>query len=330
MHYLEKHWQSVTPVSIALLPLTLLFAFLSWLRASSYRLGLLRAIRCRVPVVVVGNLSVGGTGKTPLVIWLVDALRRRGYSPGVISRGYGGSDDQVAVDTGSSARLAGDEPVLIASRARCPVWVGRDRAAAAEHLLNANPGVDVIVSDDGLQHYRLQRDCELVVVDAQRRFGNGWLLPSGPLRETRSRLHSVDAVVANGGTLADVAVDAYVMHLTGDTFRNVVNPAVGATAAQLRGKRLHAIAGIGYPRRFFAHLRTLGLDFAEHAFPDHHPYTAADLRFADADAVVMTEKDAIKCASFAQDNWWALPVEAEIDEALADLVIRRIGTARGY
>lgn len=316
-------------VSIALLPLSGLFAVLTWLRRAGYRSGLLRKVRVAVPIVVVGNISVGGTGKTPAVIWLARSLRAAGYRPGVISRGYGGSGQLSAVDAGTSPRLAGDEPVLISQLTGCPVWVGRDRAAAAARLLDRNPQVDVLISDDGLQHYRLERDCELAVISARQQYGNGLLLPAGPLRESRKRLRYVDAVIVNGEALPQMPPNSFVMHLEGQQFYNLADKQRYATPADFNGMRLHAVAGIGDPERFFSHLRGLGLSFEAHAFPDHHAFSPADLAFAGCDAVLMTQKDAIKCAAIARDHWWALPVDARIDDALLDLVQRKIGSARG-
>jgi tetraacyldisaccharide 4'-kinase len=330
VHPLERHWQRITIVSIALLPLAAVFALLSWLRRLAYRTGLRRIVRVRVPVVVVGNLSVGGTGKTPAVIWLVKALQGRGHRPGVISRGYRGTQTLSAVQSGSTPESVGDEPVLIAKLARCPVWVGRDRAAAAKRLLEANPEVDVIISDDGMQHYQLGRDCELAVISARQRFGNGLPLPAGPLREPLSRLRSVDAVLVNGGKLSGIPVRSFAMRLEGSVFHNLVEPQNRRHVRDFDGMRLHAVAGIGDPQNFFNHLRELGLAFVPHAFADHHAFRAEDLNFPDADAVIMTQKDAIKCGGIARDTWWALPVEAQLDEALADLVTRKIGFAIGH
>lgn len=292
--------------------------------------GLLRKARIAVPIVVVGNLSVGGTGKTPVVIWLAKALKAQGYTPGVISRGYGGAEKLCAIDAQSSPEIAGDEPVLIAALAQCPVWVGRDRAAAAKRLVAGNPGVNVVIADDGLQHYRLARDCEIVVINARQRFGNRLLLPAGPLREPVSRLRTVDAIVVNGGNLPGLPASTFAMRLEGREFRNLADPEITASPDDFDSLRLHAVAGIGDPERFFMHLRGLGLSFVSHAFPDHHAFSATDLAFADADAVLMTQKDGIKCARFARENWWALPVEAVIDETLLDLVTRKIGAANGY
>jgi len=335
VHPLEKHWRQFTPVSLLLLPLAVLFAALTWLRRTAYRFGMLRVIGVPVPVLVVGNLSVGGTGKTPVVIWLARTLRAHGYTPGVVSRGYAGTSELSAVDATSLPELVGDEPVLIAQRTRCPVWVGRDRASAVDRLLSSNPEVDVVISDDGLQHYRLARDFEIAVIDAQRQFGNRLLLPAGPLREPVSRLRSVDAAVINGGEAAEISGRllspcAFAMRLDGDNFHNLRDRARQAPAGHFANMTLHAVAGIGNPERFFSHLRSLGLSFTPHAFPDHHAFTASELEFANADAVLMTEKDAIKCGHFARDIWWALPVDAHIDIALANLVIQRIGASRGH
>lgn len=332
MHPLEKHWQRITPVSIALLPLTAIFIILSSLRRLAYATGVFRTARMPVPVVVVGNLSVGGTGKTPVVIWLVNALRARGYTPGVISRGYRGTERLQAIVAESSSDVAGDEPVLIARLAKCPVWVGRDRAAAALRLVAENPQVNVVISDDGMQHYHLGRDCELAVINANRQFGNHFLLPAGPLREPVSRLRTVDAAIINGRArasdqLSRLPAPTFEMRLEGSEFCNLVDESRRALPADFEAKRVHAVAGIGDPDRFFAHLRALGLSVVSHAFADHHVFRPRDLDFPDADAVLMTQKDAIKCAGFAREHWWALPVQARIDEALANLVTGKIDSA---
>jgi tetraacyldisaccharide 4'-kinase len=197
--WLQRQWYKSGVWQFVLMPLSWLFLLLSSLRRLAYRLGIFKTIRLPVPVIVVGNITVGGTGKTPLVIWLAEQLAQAGYKPGIISRGYGGKNDlPMAVTDNSDPAIAGDEPVMIAGRTIASVWVGRDRAATGMALLNAHPACDLIISDDGLQHYRLTRDAEIVVIDGQRHFGNGRLLPAGPLREPARRLASVDAVVSNG------------------------------------------------------------------------------------------------------------------------------------
>lgn len=301
-----------------LLPVGIVFFLLAGLRRLLYRVGILAAKRLPVPVVVVGNITAGGSGKTPLVIWLVEELKRRGRRPGVVSRGHGGEVEGVReVQSGDAASMVGDEPLLIRRRACCPVFVGRDRAAAAQALLKEHLDCDVIVCDDGLQHYRLARDVEIAVVD-RRGLMNGWPLPAGPLREPASRLASVDAVVANGWS----GEASFRMGLEGERFVRL-----GAddrcTASALVRLRLHAVAGIGEPQRFFDHLATLGLGFEVHAFPDHHPYSAADLAF-DGDAILTTEKDAVKFGALATLPVWVLPVTATVTPDLAQFVLEKI------
>jgi tetraacyldisaccharide 4'-kinase len=320
---MQRQWQHGDLWQVVLLPLSWLFRLLTACRRQAYAWGILKSYRLSVPVVVVGNLSVGGTGKTPLVIWLVQRLRQEGLRPGVVSRGYGRMQAGVcAVDASSTAAEVGDEPLLIHRRGQCPVWVGSDRVAACRALLATYPECEVIVSDDGLQHYRMQRDVELVVVDAERRFGNGRLFPAGPLREPIRRLKRVDALIYNGGT-ADC--DGYAMRLCPGPIINLSDGRVLADLGVWRGRKIHAVAGIGNPQRFFRQLEELGLTIETHVFPDHHAYEAADLAFADDAPLLMTEKDAVKCAGFAGPDWWYLPVEAEIDAALAAEVVRKLG-----
>jgi tetraacyldisaccharide 4'-kinase len=275
-----------------------------------------------LPVIVVGNINVGGTGKTPLTLALAQQLVECGWHPLIVSRGFGGSTQNPRyVDASSKAQQVGDEPLLMARRNICPVWVGRDRVKAARAALQAHPQCDVVLCDDGLQHYRLQRDVEIAVIDGVRRFGNGLMLPAGPLREPVSRLQSVDAVVVNGDA---APADQYVMRLSGDTFYNLLDPDKKASASHFHSQNNHAVAGIGNPQRYFQHLEALGIPFTPHAFPDHHPYSAPDLAFADCDAILLTEKDAVKCAAFANERYWVLRVDAQIDSALLDHILRKI------
>lgn len=326
MERLQHHWYRLSPLHFLLIPLSLVFRALAALRRALYRGGLLASVRLPVPVVIVGNISVGGTGKTPLTLWLAQQLIEEGWHPGIVSRGYTRTSGQKKktlheVTSDDSADEVGDEPLLMAQRALCPVWTGRDRPAAAQALLDAHPECDIILSDDGLQHYRLQRDAEIVVVDGARRFGNGLLLPAGPLREPVSRLQEVEAVVVNGG---EVHGDEFAMRLEGTRFFNLLNPERVVSAAEFAGQRLHAIAGIGHPQRFFAHLDHLGLSAQRHAFPDHHRYTASDIAFDDADAILMTEKDAVKCAPFATERCWVLRVDAQVSPALTRLILKKV------
>lgn len=322
MGWLERHWYRIGVLHLVLWPLSLAFRLLVALRRFAYRVGLLSTQALPVPVIVVGNISVGGTGKTPLVLWLVDFLRAQGYHPAVISRGYGGTAHRpVAVSATTDPFLAGDEPVLIARRSGCPVWVGADRMAAAQALLRAHPKSDVLICDDGLQHYRLQRNVEIAVVDGERRFGNGQLLPAGPLREPIGRLAAVDIVVTHGGIPLPGSVP---MTLSGKLFRNLQDPSRTAPAEFFYGQPLYAIAGIGNPARFFAQLQRMGLAVESHAFPDHHAYQPADLQFAGGAVILMTEKDAVKCSAFAQPQWWYLEVEAKVGEALGQRLLQKL------
>ncbi|MEJ7667965.1 MAG: tetraacyldisaccharide 4'-kinase [Casimicrobiaceae bacterium] len=332
----------LTPCTVPLLPLAWAYAGITAFRRLLYRSGALQATKLPVPVIVVGNIAVGGTGKTPLVIALAGALNARGWRPGVVSRGHRGSLTRSAAGTlvvtrYADPRLVGDEPLVMA-RAGIAVAVGRDRAAAARSLCTAHPDIDVIIADDGLQHYALLRDVEIAVFDAQRGLGNGQLLPAGPLREGVARLRTVNAVVithgvrdgiaaVSSGTFVPVAVRAFVQTLEPGLFRRVNAPDVLAAATRFVGRTVHALAGIGHPERFFATLGTLKIDAITHAFPDHHWFTAADLAFPDAEAILMTEKDAVKCASFADARCWYLPVRARVDSALITLVEN---TIRGF
>lgn len=326
MNWLQRQWERWTPWHLLLLPLSLLFWLASSLRRRAYRSGLLKSHRVPVPVVVVGNIAVGGTGKTPLVIALVKLLQAQGFHPGIVSRGYKGESKLPRpVTVQSEPAQVGDEPVLLAVRASVPIWVGQDRVAAAQALLGAHPEIDVIISDDGLQHYRLARDVEVVVVDAARWFGNGQLLPAGPLRESPRRLKQVDAVVINGWQRgAPLKRREFTMQLAGELLYNLRNPELKARPEVFAGQRLHAVAGIGHPQRFFKQLRALGLNIVEHPFPDHHPFTPQDLPFGEREPVVMTEKDAVKCVDFAGDNIWVLPVEAQLDPGFGLAVLEKL------
>ncbi len=326
MRFPEKLWQRTGAAHALLIPLSALYGLFSGLRRALYRAGVLKSHGLPVPVVIAGNITVGGSGKTPLVLWLAEFLKDHGWRPGIVSRGYRGTETgPLAVTSDSNPARTGDEPVLLARRAACPVWVGRDRVATARALLESEPDCNVILCDDGLQHYRLRRNMEIAVVDAERRFGNGRLLPAGPLREPLSRLRTVDAVVWNGGGQAagETGRD-FPMRLVGDGFRNLLNPGAWAGPGAFHGRRIHAVAGIGNPGRFFAHLRELGLEGVAHAYPDHHSYRPEDVDFPDAEAVLMTEKDAVKCAAFANEKMWALEVDAEVDPGLGDAVLRKL------
>lgn len=315
-----------------LLPLAWLFGALAAGRRAAYRCGWLRSEHLAVPVVVVGNLVAGGAGKTPLTLWLVEALRANGWQPGIVSRGYG-ADVGVPklVDSTARASECGDEPLLLARRSGVPVAVCRDRVAAARTLLDAHPDCNVIVADDGLQHYRLARDVELAIFDA-RGAGNGYLLPAGPLREPMNRLRQVDAVVLNGvADLPDlpVGVPCHQMRLDGTRFEALGDAGRTCSASDLAGRMLHAYAGIGDPGRFFRHLEALGLCFEMHPLPDHHHFSVADFAPAQGSVVLLTEKDAVKCAGLIEGEAWVLPVSAEIDLGKPGLIERILEKLNG-
>jgi tetraacyldisaccharide 4'-kinase len=322
--WLQRQWfaqRRLAPALWLLLPLSWLFMGLAWLKKISSK-----SERLSVPVIVVGNITVGGAGKTPLTLWLARQLSERGWRPGIVSRGYGGNNALPrSVEPASIPAEVGDEPILLARRSAVPVWVGRNRAAAGRALLAAHPAVNVILCDDGLQHYRLARDVELAVFDG-RGAGNGWRLPVGPLRESFDRLTSVDAVICNGrrdGRIPD-SLAQFDMGLLAGTFYRLDEAQQTCCAARLAGKKLFALAGIGDPGRFFRTLEGLGLVFETHPFPDHHAYVAADLAFAKDGILLMTEKDAVKCAGLTVGETWVLPVEAELSPALIDLILEKL------
>lgn len=311
--WLERRWYGGTP-PLPLLPVAAAYGLVMRVRSWAYARSWLASRSPGVPVVVVGNLTVGGTGKTPLVIWLAAALRDAGYRPGVVLRGYGGRARAArVVAAGDDAAQVGDEAVLIARRLAVPVAVGVDRVAAAELLVRR--GCTVVVADDGLQHLALQRDFSIAVIDGARGLGNGALLPAGPLREPSSALDALDAVVINGEEAGHIDTGRKALHMTllPMSLREVRTGREGSLES-LRGTSVHAVAGTGHPQRFFAMLRGLGAQPIEHAFADHHGYHAGDLDFGDALPIVMTEKDAVKCAAFADKRVWYLGVAAHLPQ----------------
>lgn len=326
-NWLQQQWYRPGFWHLLLAPLACPLWLASGLRRFCYRVGLLRSYKLPVPVVIVGNISVGGTGKTPLVLWLAEQLKKQGYSPAIISRGYSGSSGSAMdVHANSDPAIVGDEPVLLAKRSQCPVWVGQDRVKVAQALLRLHPECNVIISDDGLQHYKLRRDFEIAVIDGSRGLGNGWLLPAGPLREPSSRLKTVDTVVCNGGKHngGEPALNAFSMQLEGKVFHNVLDPTKTAQATVFTEKSICAVAGIGNPARFFQQLSDLGLQFKSLIFPDHYAFRPADLQNIKADAILMTEKDAVKCAAFAEAHCWYLPINAVVDDALVTRILNKI------
>ncbi|HET8707416.1 MAG TPA: tetraacyldisaccharide 4'-kinase [Pseudomonadales bacterium] len=314
--WLNQVWYQNSAWVYLLLPLSKLYFWLSHQYKARYLDGRKTMQSLRVPVIVVGNITVGGTGKTPVVIALVEHLRQRGWKVGVISRGYGGQATQfpLRVNQSVSPSLCGDEPRMIFDRTGVSVVVDPDRVRGARFLLSHDP-VDIIVSDDGLQHWAMKRDLEIVVVDGQRLFGNFQLLPAGPLREPIERLAQVDFVLVNGDPQWVFPVPYNLVNLTPTGFI-AVKPHLKTNSLdefKTLYPKVHAVAGIGNPQRFFDSLRKLGIEVIEHPFPDHHFYSKDDLKFDDTYPVVMTEKDAVKCASFASDNWWYLAVTAQLE-----------------
>lgn len=303
-----------------LLPLTCVFWLLSSLRRFAFSSGLLKSYRVDKPIIVVGNIGVGGNGKTPVVVCLVELTKALGFKPGVISRGYGGKAETYPylLDKNSTSAQAGDEPILIYQRCHVPVVVGADRVANAQRLIEQ--GCDIIISDDGLQHYRLQRDLELVIVDGKRLFGNGLLLPAGPLREGTWRLPQADLVIFNGNKPDDI-IEANDKSLLMTLAASVVINIKTAEQVSLVNfindhQTINAVAGIGDPQRFFDTLQTLGFTLLkQQGFVDHQDFTLDDFdQFKMELPLLMTEKDAVKCETFAQDNWWYLPVNAQFSE----------------
>ncbi|TKB44119.1 tetraacyldisaccharide 4'-kinase [Thalassotalea mangrovi] len=327
MRLIEQAWYQNHWLRWLLLPLSLLFWVLSSLRKWAYASGLKKSFNAGVPVIIVGNIGVGGNGKTPVVIYLVKLLQQMGITVGVTSRGYGGNAESypLTVEADTRAEQAGDEPVLIYQRCQVATVIGPDRVANCQRLVEQ--GCQVIISDDGLQHYRLQRTLEIVIIDGQRRFGNGWLLPAGPLRELPSRLKQVDAVICNG---AEAQGDELQLTLQPG---HLVHVASGKTLSvdefqQAHGKQAQALAGIGNPQRFFDTLAAL--DFQLHnplGFVDHHKFIATDFeQFSSQQPLLMTEKDAVKCREFCPQNAWYLPVDGVLNEADAQHLTQLINT----
>lgn len=320
--WLHRMWYEGAPSYRLLLPLSGIYWFLITLRRFLYQIGLFGRHKAAVPVIVVGNITTGGTGKTPVTIWLVNALRERGLAAGIVSRGYGGSRSSTSmrVDSASDPTVVGDEPVLLAQRTQCPVVVDANRARAAQML--ADDGVDVIVADDGLQHYRLERTYEICVIDGARGLGNRLLLPAGPLRETIDRLEEVDQILVNGkrheesGDITVGEQNAIEFNLVASEVERL-NGSLTRPIKRFSGTTVHGIAAIGNPARFFDMLRAHGIQVIEHAFRDHAAISQRDLEFGDDFDVLMTEKDAVKLGHVSSDKYWVVPVDMQIDAVVS-------------
>lgn len=322
MNFVDDVWYGKHPLGLLLSPLSGVFCAVVRLRRWAYRHQWLRSQHFGVPIIVVGNLTVGGTGKTPLVIWLVQFLRQQGYEPAVISRGYGGQATQYPffVNADSSPDNVGDEAILLARYCQCPVAIAPQRLQAIQAILETYAECNIIISDDGLQHYAMQRDIEILVLDDVRRFGNQRCLPAGPLRESVQRKRSVDFIVSKGvGVGQEIPMRYDIQPL-----RNLSNPTQQRELEDLRGHVVHAVAGIGHPTKFFNSLRDHGLKVKCHTFPDHHRFGTADIDFNDNYPVIMTEKDAVKCQLFADERHWCLPITARLPNLFGTQLLQRL------
>jgi len=319
--WLNEIWYKDFFIGTWLVPFSLVYIDVMRFRRWLYKTGRKQVTKLSVPVIIVGNITVGGTGKTPLVIFLAEQLKAAGFKVGVISRGYGGTSEQwpQLVDKNSEAQLIGDEPLLMARHLECPIAVSPIRAEAGQYLID-ELGCDVIISDDGLQHYALARDIEIAVIDGERRFGNNFYLPAGPLREPQERLAEVDFIVCNGG---EAEIDEIAMQLEGDYALNMQTQERRALST-FKGLNCYALAGIGHPERFFTHLAQYELEISSQAFPDHYNFTAKDIMYKAAEAIFMTEKDAVKCQAFASDKHWTVPVKASLPSDFSARIIQKL------
>ena len=333
----EKHWYrtSFTWLTFLLLPFSWLFRLIVAIRFFLYRTHFLKKTNFTVPVIVVGNITVGGTGKTPFVIWLAKCLQKKGYRPGIVSRGVGGEkiSQPYWIDAMANPQYVGDEAVLLAKRTQCPMVVCVDRVAAVNELLKKT-NCNMVISDDGLQHYHLGRSMEIIVVDGIRELGNGQLIPAGPLREPVKRLREADLIIINGKSKLHhpifksgiVEKKLEHMNLEGDILFSLIRPDQTLSLDIFSHKKIHAIAGIGHPERFFSLLRDYGIHLIEHVFPDHYLYQRDDIYFADDLPVIMTEKDAVKCMEFADPRHWYLPVDAKMSSNLEKKILSFLGS----
>ena len=319
---LEALWYGHSPLTFLLLPLAGLFSLVVWIRRRAYRAGWLRVHHLSVPVIVVGNLTTGGTGKTPVTGWLVELCRGAGFRPGIVSRGYGGQParEPRLIDPGDNATEVGDEPLLLRRQTGVPVCVAVDRVAAGRRLLEE--GVDLIIADDGLQHYRLHRDLEVAVIDGERRFGNGFLLPAGPLREPAGRLRNVDLVLVNSGP-ARTGEFALESRITG---LRALDGSARCSLDALRGLKVRAVAGIGNPARFHAQLAAAGLLVQAIPVPDHGRVDLAALSRESSVPVVMTEKDAVKYRPVSGCPVWVATLELTVPPDVGAQVLERLRT----
>lgn len=352
---LLNHWYPSAEANkpwwrILLWPISILFVCASWFRRTCYQIGLIPRARFRAPVIVVGNITVGGTGKTPMVLYLVQLLKQAGFRPGIVTRGYGGEiTEPTLINLSDPVSAVGDEAYMLIKFVDCPVVVGKKRAKAVKYLLT-NTAVNVVISDDGMQHYSMRRDLEIAMIDGQRRFGNAYCLPFGPLREPIKRLEFVDFKICKTNQMSEVQDDEYAMQLEPTYLVNMVNGEHIACDA-LPSRVVHAVAGLGNPDRFFTTLNDLGYEIQPHVFADHHAYSRKDFKAIEQKTipvhkattniypgvktqdpaardqvipVIMTAKDSVKCSAFAQPHWWYLAVAAKLPQEFNDRMIERV------
>lgn len=316
-------WYNPKPWGKLLWPFSKIFERVVHWRKICYERNYFTSYKASVPVIIVGNLTVGGTGKTPLVIYLAQLLKKHGFRPGIVTRGYKGQvKSAVLVSSYSDPNVVSDEAVLLAKRSDCPVMISKKRAVAVRYLVRHHK-VNIILSDDGLQHYGLQRDIEIAVIDGERRFGNGELLPMGPMRESEQRLDTVDLIVTNS---AKTTVNSREHNMTFKSTQvySLSHPNKTRSLEEFVGRPVHAVAGIGYPERFFQYLRDLGINVIAHPYPDHYKFSATDVSFSDQLPVLMTEKDAVKCKYFAHTKLWVVAVSVELPQTFDSTVLRLI------
>ncbi len=321
MDTLSKLHYSKSLFPLLLFPLSAIFFLIFFIRKYLYQFNFLKSFKLNVPVIVIGNITLGGTGKTPLIIHLAKELKKNGYYPGIVSRGYGSRViGAIEVNQKSNINEVGDEPILIQKHTHMPVFVSKDRAMAAKALIKKYKKIDVILSDDGIQHYRLMRDVEVLVIDGTRGFGNGYLLPAGPLRELKHKLNDVDAIVCNHKKVID---GSYLMKYKSEFLINLKTKQK-IPLSEVSLSNIHAIAGIGNPDRFFNDLKSLGLVFNSSAYQDHYRFAKKDFKTMGGKNIIMTEKDAVKCEKFAQDNFWYLPVDVDINSKFTNVILKKL------
>lgn len=328
MQTMTQFWyrKAIPFLMLPLLPLSWLFGLCVAVRKTLYDIGILKRHHFKVPVIVVGNITVGGTGKTPFVIWLANFLKAHGYHPGIVSRGVGGRKHSVpfVVRAKDTATIVGDEALLLIQNTTCPVVLCTDRVSAVRELLRQT-NCNIVLSDDGLQHYRLGRALEIVLVDGIRGFGNHCMLPAGPLREKTKRLKTVDFVLKNGGEqLTEMSMTYQPLNLI------ALKTQLTMPLYDFPYKKVHAVAGIGHPQRFFDQLKNAGFEIIPHSFPDHYNYHPQDIEFNDDLPVIMTEKDAVKCIEFAKEDYWYLPITVKIGVQFQQALLKKLKQAEGY